>query len=293
MSWRVGDFSLTRLVELDMVGRGRFFGLSDASAENLAGIGWLAPQFVDEEGKLRVAAQLYVVDTPLARIVVDTGIGNDKIGRPVASWNQRDTPLLGLMADRGIPASSIDMVFCTHIHVDHVGWNTRLVEGAWQASFPNARYLFGRREFDHARASTDPLARLIFEDSVAPLVRSGKVDLVDPGDSLTEGVSTVLTPGHSIGHMSLRLQSGGTGALLTGDVAHHPCQMARPDWGTTADFDPLLAARTRRQVFAEAMANHDLIAGAHFSPGRILPGQDDDAFAFALSDEAPAAGPSA
>ena len=148
------------------------------------------------------------------------------------------------MTAAGFPPDSIDMVLCTHLHVDHVGWNTRLVDGQWVPTFANARYVFGKTEYEHWRDHSDaPDKPAVFNDSVKPIIDAGKADLVASDARLCDEITLIPTPGHSPGHMSVHIQSDGEEALLTGDVAHHPCQMAHLDWSSTADSDPVQSAR--------------------------------------------------
>jgi glyoxylase-like metal-dependent hydrolase (beta-lactamase superfamily II) len=222
-----------------------------------------------------------VLETPTRRIVVDTGLGNDKEGRKVPTWNNRKTPFLETLTQAGFPPDSIDTVLCTHLHVDHVGWNTRLVAGKWVPSFPQARYVFGKREYEHWRDHGDePDQAAVFEDSVRPIFDAGKAELIASDIRFCDEITMIPTPGHSPGHMSIHIRSEGEEALLTGDVAHHPCQMSHLDWSSTADFDPAQSAVTRRELFSR-FANHPtLVIGGHFDAGRIE--RDGNAFKFTV-----------
>ena len=142
MRWTVGRVQITKIVELETVGSTRFI-LPLASNEEIRKLPWLIPDFATEEGRLKMSIHALVVETPTRRIVVDTGLGNDKEGRNVPTWNNRKTPFLETMTAAGFPPDSIDTVLCTHLHVDHVGWNTRIEGGQWVPTFENARYVFG------------------------------------------------------------------------------------------------------------------------------------------------------
>lgn len=278
MHWTVGRVKITKVVELETVGSTRFI-LPLASNSEIRKLPWLIPHFATEEGRLKMSIHSLVVETPTRRIVVDTGLGNDKQGRNVPTWNNRSTPFLETMTAAGFPPDSIDTVLCTHLHVDHVGWNTKLVDGKWVPAFPNARYVFGRTEYEHWRDhSTEPDKAAVFGDSVQPIVDAGRADLI-PGDHRLSGeISMIPTPGHSPGHMSILIQSDGEQGLLTGDVAHHPCQMAHLDWSSTADSDQAQSAATRRELFARFADRPTLVIGGHFSAGHIR--RDGDAFRF-------------
>ena len=278
MQWKVGQVKITKVVELETVGSTRFI-LPLASNDEIQKLPWLIPHFATEEGRLKMSIHSLVVETPSQRIVVDTGLGNDKQGRSVPVWNNRNTPFPEMMVAAGFEPDSIDTVLCTHLHVDHVGWNTKLVDGKWVPTFPRARYVFGRTEYEYWRDhSTAPDKQAVFNDSVKPIVDADRADLI-PGDHrLCEEISMIATPGHSAGHMSVLIRSEGEQGLLAGDVAHHPCQMAHLDWSSTADFDQKQAAATRRELFGRFADTPTLVIGGHFSAGHIR--RDGDAFRF-------------
>ena len=148
--WRIGKVTVTKIVELEVTGGSRFI-LPQATYEEILPIEWMQPHFADERGRLKMSIHALVVETPDRRIVVDTCLGNDKQGRRIPTWNNLQGPLLADLAAAGYPRESIDAVLCTHLHVDHVGWNTMLAEGKWLPTFPRARYLMGRVEFTHWR----------------------------------------------------------------------------------------------------------------------------------------------
>ena len=278
MQWKVGKVKITKVVELETVGSTRFI-LPLASNEEIRKLPWLIPHFATEEGRLKMSIHSLVVETPKHRIVVDTGLGNDKEGRGVPTWNNRKGPYLETMAASGFPPESIDTVLCTHLHVDHVGWNTRLIDGTWVPTFPNARYLFGRTEYEHWRDHSDTEDKIaVFKDSVQPIVDAGRAELIPSDFRLTQEITLLPTPGHSPGHMSILIKSGGEEALLAGDVAHHPCQMAHLAWSSTADSDPAQSPVTRRALFSRFADTPTLVIGGHFDAGHIK--RDGDAFKF-------------
>ncbi|MFI4948453.1 MAG: MBL fold metallo-hydrolase [Alphaproteobacteria bacterium] len=278
MKWRIGKVTVTKIVELEVTGGSRFI-LPQATYEEILPIGWLQPHFADERGRLRMSIHALVVQTPDGtktgrRIIVDTCLGNDKAGRRIPTWNNLQGPFLADLAAAGFPRESIDTVLCTHLHVDHVGWNTMLVDGRWVPTFPRARYLMGRVEFEHWRAQheRDDMAA-VFADSVAPIDEAGLADLVETDHRISDEVSLVPTIGHTPGHVSVRIQSEGEEALITGDFMHHPCQIARPHWSSAADSDPDAARRTRERMLAELCERPVLVIGTHFAgatAGRIV-----------------------
>ncbi len=280
MQWQVGKVRITKVVELETVGSTRFI-LPLATNEEIRNLPWLIPHFANEEGRLKMSIHSLVVETPSRRIVVDTGLGNDKQGRNVPTWNNRNGPFLQSMAEAGFPPHSVDMVLCTHLHVDHVGWNTRRVNNEWVPTFPNATYLFGRTEYEYWRDhNAEPDKVAVFNDSVKPIVEAGKAEFIASDHRLTEEITMIPTPGHSPGHMSLHIRSEGEEALLTGDVAHHPCQMANLDWSSTADFDPIQSAATRQRLFSRFADTPTLIIGGHFNAGYIR--REGKAFKFVV-----------
>jgi glyoxylase-like metal-dependent hydrolase (beta-lactamase superfamily II) len=245
---------------------------------------WLQPHFADENGRLRMSIHALVIETPDRRIVVDTCLGNDKAGRRIPHWNDRHGPFLADLAAAGYPRESIDTVLCTHLHVDHVGWNTMLVDGRWVPTFPNARYLYGRAEFAHW---TTIVGRedmeTILADSVMPVFDAGMVDLVETDARICEEVTLLPTLGHTPGHVSVRISSRGEEALITGDFMHHPVQIGHPDWTTTADSDPAQAIETRLSMFARLAGAPILVIGTHFAgatAGHII--RDDAGFRLAV-----------
>ncbi len=278
MHWTIGKVRITKVVELETVGSTRFI-LPLASTEEIRKLPWLIPDFASEEGRLKMSIHALVVETPTRRIVVDTGLGNDKQGRSIPAWNDRHGPFLDTLTAAGFPPDSIDTVLCTHLHVDHVGWNTCWRDGRWVPTFARARYLFGRTEFEHWRDhSEEPDKIAVFVDSVQPIADAGYADLVAGDATICDEITLIPTPGHSPGHVSLLIRSDGEQGLLAGDVAHHPCQMAHLDWSSTADFDPVQSAATRRDLFSRFADTATLVIGGHFDAGHIR--RSGDAFEF-------------
>ena len=279
MKWRIGDVTVTKIVEMEVTGGSRFI-LPQATYEEILPISWLQPHFADERGRLKMSIHALVVENPERRIIVDTCLGNDKQNRRIPTWNNLQGPFLADLAAAGYPRESIDTVLCTHLHVDHVGWNTMLVDGKWVPTFPRARYLMGRVEFDHWRSQheRDDMAA-IFADSVAPIHEAGLADLVETDHRICDEISLVPTTGHTPGHVSVHIRSQGETALITGDFMHHPCQIARPHWCSTADSDPEMGQRTRERMLAELSSRPVLVIGTHFAgatAGHVV--RDGDAY---------------
>jgi glyoxylase-like metal-dependent hydrolase (beta-lactamase superfamily II) len=176
------------------------------------------------------------------------------------------TDFLRDLREAGYPPETIDTVLCTHLHVDHVGWNTMLVDGQWVPTFPNARYLFAKTEWEHWDANEDEsVYGPVLADSVRPVVEAGLVDLVDVAHRVCEQVCLEPTPGHTPGHVSVHIRSGGAEALITGDCIHHPVQMSRPDWCSSADVDQAQGQKTRESLLERYVDDDILIIGTHFA----------------------------
>jgi glyoxylase-like metal-dependent hydrolase (beta-lactamase superfamily II) len=242
----------------------------------------MRPHFMTAEGKLVMSVHALVVDTGARRIIVDTCIGNDK-ERAIPTWSRLQTNFLADLAAAGYPRESIDTVLCTHLHVDHVGWNTMLVDGRWLPTFPNARYLLAESEWRYWDANLDDASnRAILADSVRPVFDAGLVDLVDQHRRICAEVWLEPTPGHTPGHVSVHVASRGEEALITGDCIHHPCQMARTDWCSSADYDRAQGKLTREALLERYADGDVLIIGTHFATptaGRIV--RDGRAYRFA------------
>ena len=270
-TWNIGDVKVSRIIESEAPWPGTWL-LPDATAENIKKeASWLFPTFTDEKGKLRMAIHALVLESQGTRIVVDTCIGNDKVrSNPV--WSNLKLPFLDDLEKAGYARNNIDIVVCTHLHVDHVGWNTTLENGKWVPTFPNARYLVGGTEWEFWSKSDNKDSRDPIEDSVRPVVDSGHAKLVDSNYRITDEVWLEPTPGHTPGHHSVRISSKGHDAVITGDLIHHPVQFQYPEWDDAFDSDLAMAKRTRR-AFAEKYADCDvLVFGTHFatpSAGKI------------------------
>jgi len=270
--WQIGNVRITRFVELETLSKGTFV-LPEATLENIQGAGeWLRPHFADESGRVRMSIHAYMVESDGKRIIVDTCLGNDK-QRSFPGWNMLQTSFLTDLEKAGFPRRSIDLVLCTHLHVDHVGWNTMLVDGRWTPTFTNARYLIGRKEWAHWSVQEDKFVRDPIEDSVRPVVDAGLADLIEDTHQITSEIRLEPTPGHTPGHFSVRISSQGQEAVITGDLMHHPVQCQHPEWNCGFDSDPELARQTRREFLQRYADQSVLVFGTHFaspSAGHII-----------------------
>ncbi len=260
--WRVGAVKITRIVEIEATG-GMSRIIPDATRDKVREIGWLYPHFADADGRLRGAIHSLIVDTPTRTIVVDTCVGNDK-PRDVPAWNKLQTAYLNHLQQAGYPADKIDTVLCTHLHIDHVGWNTKWDGQKWVPTFRNAEYLFGEKEFNHWMTHDREGQSQVMTDSILPITEAGLHRLVSQGEQLCPEVRLIPTPGHTPGHASVMIESEGESALITGDFLHHPCQFAHPEWPSGPDWDPAEGYATRIDMYNRLAETLTLVIGTHF-----------------------------
>jgi len=236
----------------------------------------LEPDHIDAtRNRLMLAIQSFVLHAGGRTILLDSCVGEEKERRLIPEFHRRArTGFLDGLARIGLPAESVDVVFCTHLHIDHVGWNTHLHDGRWVPTFPNARYLTGRREFEYwqqqdQEPSSDAVQLPGFEDSVLPIFEAGLLDLVDDGYELAEGLTLLPLPGHTPGQLGVRAD-GSAQAIFCGDAIHTPVQVLNPKLSTNGSVDMLEAARVRRALLENAVENDLLIVPAHFRGARCM-----------------------
>jgi len=214
---------------------------------------WLQPHYVDEADKLVLCIQSFVIKTPHHNILVDSCVGNHKPRPTRPFWNMMNSDRFETaLKAAGLTFDDIDYVMCTHLHGDHVGWNTRLNSGRWVPTFPKARYIMAERELEHwtQREKENPASVPWITDSVLPIVAAKRVELVKSDFAFNEQVQFIPTPGHTIDHFSVLVGRPGADALITGDMIHSPLQGKYPDMGMMADYDSPQAGQTRRKGFA-------------------------------------------
>jgi glyoxylase-like metal-dependent hydrolase (beta-lactamase superfamily II) len=267
LRWQIGDATVFRLGELDATAA--LQGLIPKF--DLAGISrdaWLTPDFVDEKGRLRGLVQAFLIVLGDQKIIVDSGVGNGKERVAVPGWDNLQTAFLDQFKAVDMQPGEIDYVVNTHLHFDHVGWHTRLVNGAWQPTFSAARYIVAAEEFRYWQSRPEKEIadqHAGFSDSVLPVYQVGLADLVADDHVIIDGVRLIPSPGHTPHHVSVLIESRGRSALITGDVAHHPCQLAHPDWGSASDFDPDRARASRSDLVERFADSETLIIGSHFA----------------------------
>jgi glyoxylase-like metal-dependent hydrolase (beta-lactamase superfamily II) len=275
MSLKLGDVTIDRVVE---IGRSSFptaMMLPDSTPEAIAvHHDWLKPHFFDEAvGDLGSRIQTYVMRIDGRTILVDTGVGNDKRREGSAAWHMRRGSYLDDLAALGVTPDTVDLVVCTHMHVDHVGWNTRLVDGRWVPTFPRARYVFCGEEWEFWRheSAAGREEHGCVADSVVPIVEAGLARFVQPSEGIVKGLRFEPTPGHTPGHVLLRLSTAAGDAVFSGDLMHRTVQVAEPQWNSRFCYDGP-KARATRQAFVEQHADTGtLVLAAHFPvPGYIV-----------------------
>lgn len=274
--WKVGDVTIARIVEVYGWEDDITMLLPDADPAFVQGFPWMQPHFATPDGKMIISFQCFVLRSQGRMAMIDTCIGNDR-QREFPVFTNMQTTFLEDLAAAGFPHEEITDVLCTHLHFDHVGWNTRLVDGKWVPTFPQARYLFGRREYEHWKHlhETHGYHDLNhMDDAVMPVLEAGLVDFIEPDFRLTDEVSLIPTPGHTPGHVSVLIQSKGQSAVITGDMMHSPIQIAVPEREARFDMDKSAAARTRGEFVRRFNGTPTLVIGSHFAEptaGHIVP----------------------
>lgn len=294
-TWQVGKFKVTEVREL-LIEVGLLDGLiPQATPEAVREIGWMYPDYVNENGQILADIHSYVIDTGDHRILVDAGCGNGKSYPMQPIWGGLDTQFLDRLQEAGYGRDDIDIVLCTHMHLDHVGWcSMRDEDGRWVSTFPNARVLLVRDEYERHlsqiistdddaateedNGEVDLIARAFLPDTIAlsnqtkliqeetfqPVIEAGLLEFVPTNGEIVDGVRYQSTPGHTAAHHSVRLESDGQAAFITGDFFHHPLQIAHPEWTSQGDWDGEVLAKNRR-AFLESCAGTDLLVmGTHF-----------------------------
>src|SRR5204863_5716031 len=282
LKFTAGDLTIHRIIEQEttfLPALEMLPGLTpEVLAENRA---WMQKAgALDDKDVLILCFQSYVVKTPHHTILIDSCIGNDK-PRPLRpKWNMKtDDTYARALAAAGFAFGDIDYVMCTHLHVDHVGWNTRLQDGRWVPTFPKARYVFADRELEYwtKRQKDDATTCPWVTDSVLPVVAANRVDIVKSAHAFNDLVTLIPTPGHTIDHYSVQVGKPGADAVITGDMIHSPLQARYPELGMMSDYDSAQAGQSRRELFGRVCDTTTLICTAHFpspSTGRVVRWRD-------------------
>ena len=278
-TFRIGELEISRVEDFIDPRVPVKFLLPEIPDEAIASnLNWLAPRFYDPtDHTVAIHIQSWLIRTAHHAILVDTCGGNHKPRSHFPVFNMRNGPYLENLRAAGVNPEDIDFVFCTHLHIDHVGWNTKLENGRWVPTFPNARYLFSKADYE----AFDPCRRPggehleidgIFEDSVLPVVEAGLTQMVEGSYAINDNLTIEPAPGHSPGHSLLRATSGDDSGLFIGDAMHHPLQIAVPECNSFNCVDPTVARQTRRRILEECCERHRLLFPGHFAAphcGRI------------------------
>lgn len=273
-SIKLGSATIIPVFEID-AGQVIQDGLPDATPENVKHVDWLRPNYADDNGRLKAQVQAFLVEVGSKKIVVDAccGDGRERPGLP--EWGHLRTGFMERFKKVWQP-EDVAIVLCTHMHFDHVGWNTTLVDGKWTPTFPNAQYIFSEREFNYWSGKPEKEMeddRLGFAESVLPIHEAGLAKLVSDDYRITKEVSLIPTPGHTPGHVAILIETDDRRAIISGDALHHPCQIAHPEWGTPFDTDTDQANRSRRELLQRFADTDTLFIGAHFAgpvAGKII-----------------------
>ena len=291
LSWRFGDVTVTRVEESagPLFDPATFF--PDYDAERFHAEAWMQPDFVSADGKMMASMHTWVIRTPRHTVLIDSCVGDDKERLPFRDFHQLKSPWLANLEAAGVRPERVDYVLCTHLHVDHVGWNTRLQDGRWVPTFANARYLFGRAEYAHWESERSvenvrgfaAMSQKVYDDSVLPVMQAGLVDLVGDDHELLDALLRIrLAPGHTPGSITIDLTTPQRRALFTGDILHHPIQVLLPEWNSAFCGAPEQARQTRRRVLEQCAQSQAVLMPAHFGKphcGHVH--RQGDAFSFA------------
>jgi glyoxylase-like metal-dependent hydrolase (beta-lactamase superfamily II) len=281
---QLGDITIHKVTEIERLAVDAPWLLGNITPEIIdQNRDWLGPKLLEPgTNKLILSFHTYVIRTPTLNILVDTCNGNHKQRPTMPAWHMLDLPYLDRLRAVGLAPEDIDIVMCTHLHADHVGWNTRLENGRWVPTFPKARYLMSRVDYEHFdalhRSQPDlPVNRGSFVDSVLPIVEHGRAVMIGPGDTMDADLSDQVwlegAPGHSPGNINIFIKSGGRNACLCGDVIHHAIQCAAPHLSNPADVDKPQAIETRRKLLDRCADTDMLMLTGHFpdpTAGRIV-----------------------
>jgi glyoxylase-like metal-dependent hydrolase (beta-lactamase superfamily II) len=279
--WRVGAITITSIVEDQMAGIPPEFFFPEASAAAVAAHEWCVPDFADADGNVALRVQALVVETGSRQVLIDPCVGNFK-HLPLPFWDQQEWSFLERFTAAGFDPLGIDTVVHTHVHFDHIGWDTRLVDGTWVPTFTNARHLFSHDELAFIEvAKDDEMMRDAYRETLTPIMAAGLVDGVDSDADLGDGLRLTPSPGHTPGQVSVWIESEGDRLLVTGDFIHHPVQCSEPAWSEIGDLDATRARQVRHRMLSEAAAGGYRVIGTHFPTrpcGRVV--ADGDAWRF-------------
>lgn len=266
ITYRVGDATITRVDETAFALAPDVLFPDWNAADGRALEEHLATASLDlVNRRVPLKTHLWVVQIDGLTVVVDTAIGNGKKRPFSALFDRLDNPVLERFEAAGFRREQVDYVLLTHLHVDHVGWNTHWQDDRWAPVFPNATYVFSQRERDYFATPAGEARRMVFEDSVLPVIEARQARVVaDVEEEIADGIRFLPSPGHSIGHMAIEIRSRGETALFSGDVMHSPLQVYRPQWSSMFCLDPAQARTSRTWLLERAARTGATVFAAHF-----------------------------
>lgn len=268
---QIGDITVHRIADIDRIAWPieAMFG-TDADHLFAGARDLLPPDALDTDGKrLLLSFNIFVIEAPGFTCLVDAGLGNDKERLDRPAWHRRNGDFLQRLAALGFDPGQIDIVINTHLHADHVGWNTVLSEDVWKPTFPNARYVTPRVEFAYwkAKQDADPTAHILhgaYADSVLPVVKAGRMETVELPHEVAPGLWLEAAPGHTPGMAVVRLKTPQGDVVILADVIHHPLQLVDPALTTKFCADRGMARTTRQRLLAECAETGAIVAAYHF-----------------------------
>ena len=266
---RIGDVTITRVEEMCGPSFSPSFLYADWTPQILEeNRHWLVPDsFHEAKGLFIGSVHTWIVRTAYHTILIDTCCGNDKQRPGMPGFHMLKFPFLERLRAAGVAPEEVDYVLCTHLHVDHCGWNTRLDNGRWVPTFPNAKYIFSKAECDHwadPANQKDPVNAGVFKDSVLPILEGGLAELVDGAGMIGDELTIDPSPGHSPGHVAILLRSRGDQAIFSGDLMHQPVQIVYPDWNSCFCADAEMARSSRKRILELCVEHRAMLFPAHF-----------------------------
>ena len=274
--WQIGEVKVSKIVESEGLWDPTRL-VPDSNPDIIRAHDWMLGPFADAEtGLIRVSIHTFALEIGDEKILIDTCGGNDKIRPGFDNFHLQNSDFLDRLAAAGFPPEEVTTVLCTHLHIDHVGFNTVLDGDRWRPTFPNARYLFGEAEWAHWSREPQIYGDVV-GDSVRPIIEAGRADLIPSDLRLNDLLWLEPTPGHTPGHHSVRISSNGEDAVITGDLLHSAVQVEHPEWRSAPDVDAAAAAVTRRSFIERYCDDHTLILGTHLggpSCGHFRPHND-------------------
>ena len=280
-----GPISIQKVIEFEWPKRAPEFLLRGVTPESFCDTRASTDgRFVDQGSKqLIMSFHSLLVRGKSLNLLVDTCVGNHKERPALAEWHLQNRPYLRRLAEAGVKPDDIDLVCCTHLHADHVGWNTQLDDGRWVPTFPKAKYLFAADEVEYWQtfhdADPDNPFKNSWSDSVLPILEAGQAELVANDYDIGQGLQLQAAPGHTPGNVVIRLGNAKQRALLCGDAIHHPVQIEKPAWSSNFCLDPVQSAKTRGNLLEDIADTGTLLMGAHFAgPGAVRIVSENDGF---------------